>query len=381
MPASALQNLPIGNAFFTDIRRRNLLYVDKTDMIADLAGFHQSFFLARPPGFGRTLLLSAFEFFFSQGPQAFKGLKGGEAPLDGLYSTVRLDFSTAGNFTDLTDFDSKFCCIIQDGFGKAGFQSNSNNAVDLCEELSSWLRQQPEDSIVLLIDNYDAPLLSALANLSLLLKVRIILADFYSIIKYGEPIWRFLLISGITKFIHSDIFGGLNICTDLSAIPKYGSLLGFTDEELNFYFDDRLKIAAAALGMTPEAVRIRLRGRYGGYCFAQTLKHHVYSPSSVLKFLSRPELGFKNYRMEREGKSSALVNCIKEHSLSNLSNFNEEIPIPVMELDFPQDIDRISKLVLLTQYGFLTVGRIEGGTAFLQIPNKESRQFIEHHYS
>lgn len=131
MPASALQNLPIGNAFFTDIRRRNLLYVDKTDMIADLAGFHQSFFLTRPPSFGRTLLLSAFESFFSQGPQAFKGLKGGEAQLDGLYSTVRLDFSTAGNFTDLTDFESKFCCIIQDGFGKAGFQSSSQNTGDL----------------------------------------------------------------------------------------------------------------------------------------------------------------------------------------------------------------------------------------------------------
>ena len=85
--------------------------------------------------------------------------------------------------------------------------------------------------------------------------------------------------------------------------------------------------------------------------------------------------------MEREGKLSALVNCIKENSLSNLSNFNEEIPIPVMELDFPQDIARISDLVLLAQYGFLTVGRIEGCTAFLQIPNKESRQFIEHHYS
>ncbi len=350
-------------------------------MIAEIAGLHQSFFLVSPPGFGKTLLLSAFKSLFSQGASAFRGLKAGESWVDDICSAVSLDFSLAENFTDLKEFESKFCRIIQSVFGKAGFESSSKNAGDLCEDLSLWLRKQPEESIVLLIDGYDAPLLSVLPNRSLFLQVRMILADFYSVIKSREPIWRFLLLSGTTKFIHSGIFGDFNICTDLSALPKYGSLLGFTDEELDLYFGRRLEAAAEALSMSPEDLRESLRDWYGGYCFEPTLRHHLYSPSSILNFLSHPESGFKNFRMERVGQSSALLNFVKEHSSGSLSLSNEEIPVSMIELDSTQDIDRISDLALLTNFGLLAIGRIEGGTAFLKIPNRESGECIDHLYS
>ena len=381
MTDSHFQHLPIGNVSFSDIRRRNLLYVDKTAMIAELAGFHQSFFLVRPPGFGRTLLLSAFESLFSQGASAFRGLKAGESWVDDFCSAVRLDFSSAVNFTDIKDFESKFCRIIQMGFGKAGFESSSQNAGDLFEDLNLWLRKQPEESIVLLIDGYDSPLISVLQNCHLFLQVRMILADFYSVIKSREPIWRFFLLSGVTRLIQSGIFGDLNICTDLSSIPKYGALLGFTDEELDIYFGRRLEAAAAALSMPQEDLRESLRDWYGGYCFEPTLRHHVYSPSSILNFLSHPDSGFINYRMERVGQSSELINFVKEHSSGSLSLSNEEIPVSMIELDSTQDIDRISDPALLAQFGLLTIGRIEGGTAFLKIPNRESGECIDHLYS
>lgn len=381
MNASLAQRLPKGNTSFASIRRRNLIYVDKTDLIAEIAGFQQSFFLARPRRFGKSLLLSTFAELFANGVGNFSGLKIDGQWNDRQYAVARLDFSQAKNFISWDDFEAKVCRVIRDGFCDLGFDCESEKVSQLCEALNLWLRQQPEGSIVLLIDEYDAPLTAMLHQRELFLKVRTTLADFYSVVKTREPAWRFFLLTGITKFIKTGIFSELNICTDLSSIPKYGSLLGYTDDELRIYFRQHVSAAAKTLGSTEEELFAQLKASYDGYCFEPTIRHHVYSPWSVLSFLSNPELGFKNFWAESAGQPSVLLSYFKEHSLRNPAAYKKEIALSTLQLEASQDIDNICEEALLAQSGYLTLDRVEGGTAFLKYPNKEVAETMAYLYS
>ena len=181
--------------------------------------------------------------------------------------------------------------------------------------MSDWLSAREKNSLVLLIDEYDAPFTFCLNNRNLVAEVRRALSAFYSVLKSNEGALRFAFITGITKFNKTSIFSELNNLSDLSLDVEYGTLLGYTYAEIQKYFSGYLDNAASLLGISRRKLTDELVKHYDGFCFERTAKEHVFAPRSMLNFLSSPRNGFVDYWFESGGKPSVLVEYLKSHVL------------------------------------------------------------------
>lgn len=366
-----LKSLPLGTASFERLRLTNQLYVDKTDLIFRLASKSEKFFLTRPRRFGKSLLLSTFASLFRNGIQHFSGLAIESAWKDTTYTVVTIDLSSVKNFTCLEDFNYKLASTLAESFGTAGFQVNQESPLRLISQISAWLNAQPISSLVLLIDEYDAPLTACLGNRALFDAVRLHLADFFSVIKTNDACLRFVFMTGITKFNQTGIFSELNNFTDISLFPEFGSLLGYTDSDIKTYFSDYIRSAAEKLHMSESCVYSQLQKNYDGFCFEESASVHVYAPWSVLNFLSWPSPEFKNYWIASGGMITLLSRYLDSHSLKAPEEYGKEQQIPLSYLSASADFDGINDKVLLTQTGYLTIKARNNDTFFVGYPNKE----------
>lgn len=288
--------LPLGTSDFAALRLRNQIYVDKTALIYELARKPEKFFLARPRRFGKSLLISTFESLFKYGLRDFKGLAIEKLwKEEKTYNVVRLDFSGIKNFDSIEDFKPKLVSLLTASFMPLGFAYKEGTVVNLTDQLSNWFASLPSNSLVLLIDEYDAPLTSCLSDSELFEKVRKELSTFYSKIKSNDSAVRFLFITGITKFNKTSIFSELNTLTDISLSPRFGSLLGYTHEEVEKYFGEYLQYSAEVLKTDKKKLLEELTAQYDGFCFEETVRKKVFAPWSLLTFFSDPERGLKNY--------------------------------------------------------------------------------------
>ena len=216
------QTLPLGVSDFAGLRRDGLIYVDKTEMIARMAATRKGkFFLARPRRFGKSLLVSTFESLFKYGLRDFQGLAIESLWKDKTYNVVRLDFSEVKNFSTVEEFKEGLLELLVSAFSSVGFRYERDSFLSVIRQLSGWLREQvPVSSVVLLIDEYDAPLTACLDQPELFEEVRKTLASFYAILKSNDGALRFLFITGITKYSKVSIFSELNNLNDIVLKPQ-----------------------------------------------------------------------------------------------------------------------------------------------------------------
>ena len=373
MNNSNLKPLPLGSSDFATLRLRDQIYVDKTTLIYEIASKAEKFFLSRPRRFGKSLLISTFESLFKNGLRDFKGLAIERLWKDtGTYKVVRLDFSEAKNFQNLDEFYLQFKGILLAAFKPHGFHYDLNAVETLCTQLSAWLKTIPLNSLVLLIDEYDAPLTACLSNTDLFEEVRDELSNFYAIIKSNDAAVRFFFMTGITKFSKTSIFSELNMLTILTMDPMFGTLLGYTEEELKHYFKGYLDRACEVLNCSEEDLLLQLRTNYDGFCFDEDASTHVYAPWSTLNFLNRPSRGFQNYWYESAGNPTALQQYLKSHSLREPKDYFKPkfVSIPVLQAT-ATDSAHIDDLVLLTQAGYLTIKEVGTDSFLVGYPNKE----------
>lgn len=370
--------LPVGYSDFERLRKDGAIYVDKTELIYDLAVRSRKYFLTRPRRFGKSLLLSAIGSLFEHGLEHFRGLaieklwdeKAG-------YRVIRLDFSEIKNFRGLEDFDRCLAGHLADRFGFAGFEPVPGNCRDIIRQLSKWMQVQETGSCVLLIDEYDAPLTACLDNPSLFLSVRKTLQGFYAAVKANDGPWRLVFMTGITKFNQTGIFSEFNSLRDISLEKKYSALLGYTEDEIRKYFPEFVTYSARCLGLTERELLDRLAENYDGYCFdgfsrgADVPAQRVHAPWSVLSFFESPEDGFLNYWIQSGGKVSLLHQYLKSHALLRPEEYGKELAVRVDELAGSSDVSQIKDSVLLTQAGYLTVKRRAGDTLYVGYPNRE----------
>ena len=289
-----MKTLPLGRSTFATLRARNEIYVDKTDLIYQLARFDSKIFLARPRRFGKSLLISTLESLFKYGLRDFKGLAIEKLWNDKTYQVVRLDLSEIKEFSTADEFKLKFHDKLITKFSAAGFQYKNNDSL-VMTQLSEWLSLQEPSCLVVLIDEYDAPLTSCLDDPSLFKIVRSTMSELFLTLKSNEGCLRFFFMTGITKFSNTSIFSAFNNLQDISLYPTYGTLLGYTEEEIRFFFEDYLIRAADRLHLTEQQILEQLRENYDGFSFDMDVSTHVYCPWSVLNFLNYPEMGFQNY--------------------------------------------------------------------------------------
>ena len=291
-----LKRLPLGTSDFRTLRTCGELYVDKTASICRLARERGKFLLVRPGRFGKSLLVSTFESLFSNGVKAFRGLAIEALWHDKTYPVVWLDFSGLKSFESRSQFSADLRSLLQAAFLPLGFQFQPTiDTLNFIDQLKLWLASQPPNSLVILIDEYDAPLTAHLDDSPVFECIRDCLEKFYAALKEYEGRLRFFFMTGITKFSSTSIFSAFNNLQDISLDPLYGNILGYTDEEVRTAFGPYLTRAAEALGMPLETLLSKLKDHYDGFSFDEEAKHHVYCPWSVLNFLSRPDHGFQNY--------------------------------------------------------------------------------------
>ena len=377
------QTLPLGVSDFAGLRQDGLIYVDKTEMIARMAATRKGkFFLARPRRFGKSLLVSTFESLFKYGLKDFQGLAIEKQWDDKTYDVVRLDFSRAKQFATGQEFRLRLDSLLTQAFGNLGFAYSPDPLHTACDQLSGWLEKRPKSMLVLLIDEYDAPLTACLDKPELFEQVRSSLSDFYSVLKSNDAPLRFLFITGITRFSRSSIFSSaLNNINDITLDVEYGTLLGYTEEEVNRYFGDYVNQAAETLGMSADHMLDEMRLNYDGYCFDELASTHVYSPWSTLSFLKNPVVGLKNYWIESGGQLSLLMNFIKGHSLKDPDQYGRAQMIDKARLSMSADVRTIDDVALLTQAGYLTIKGLEDDAFVLGYPNREVAQAMAKLYT
>ena len=241
-----------------------------------------------------------------------------------------------------------------------------DNGLFLSNQIEIFLAGLSSSSLVLLIDEYDAPLTACLDNKEFFERVRNYLSRFYGILKANDSgFFGFLFITGITKFNKTSIFSELNNLSDVSLSPRFGTLLGYTHEEVETYFDGYLTQSASVLSVSRDELLRSLTKQYDGFCFERTTTKKVFAPWSLLKFFSEPEVGLLDYWFESGGRPSVLLEYVKSHSIRDPKEYGREKTISLASLSGSSDVESLSDIGLFTQAGYLTIKAVEyGNTVF-----------------
>jgi len=282
-----LQNLPLGSQTFSYIIEQNAVYVDKTKyMHALIANPVNKYFLSRPRRFGKSLTLSTLDAIFSGKKELFKGLFIAEKT-DYNFATfpvLRFDFSRVGHQTgaELSRILTQQILNYAKEFGHP-IDTNASGLSEIWDTLIQHFKSKNQ-KIVILIDEYDKPILDHITNLPIARENRDVLKGFYEIIKANDETIRFLFITGITKFSQMNIFSGLNNLRDISLDVRYAAICGYTQDELEASFRPHLESFAEAEGTAVASLRDKIRHWYNGFRFTKS-PITVYNPFSTLMLL------------------------------------------------------------------------------------------------
>ncbi len=377
---SELKRLPIGVSAFSEIIERGLLYVDKTDLIAALARADnaKAFFLQRPRGFGKTLLLDTFHDLFSNGLKNFQGLKIERQKLwpdRQTYPVLRLNFSGFAHVTSVSDYKRGLYDSLNSFVKKHNLKLivETEDPVILAKnifELSS------DRNLVLLIDDFDAPFNCALPDRGLREDLRRVYTRFLATVKSYGGKFRFIFITGITKFTDPDLFSPVDQGFDLSLDNRFQTLSGFTDEELKTGFAGCLEELAALLNLTSAKLRQKIRDYYGGFCFWPENGIRLCRPAGVINFLSHPGAGFRPYRNAEISCLRALDACF-DPPLSPgeiMGGLRESARL------YDDGCGTVAPrhAAWLTQFGCLTFGAGSNEKRYmLTVPNQEAAELIK----
>ena len=372
MRSTQLAKLPIGIQTFAKVRKGGFTYVDKTPQAIDLANSAGMYFLARPRRFGKSLFLDTLRNLFEGNRELFKSLYA-EAnwDWDNKYQVIKLDMSGG------SDSVGALRTLLEGKLRRAAERlevelSATSEPWELFEQLIHKACIQYSSQVVLLIDEYDKPMIDNIAKRGLAQQMREQLHGFYSVIKAADENLRFVMLTGVSKFSKVSIFSGLNNLQDISLNPKYGSACGYTEEELDEVFSDHLQ------GVDRE----QLRSWYNGYNFLGPKR--VYNPHDILHFIDRSQsfgkFEFDNYWFE-SGTPTFVIDLLR------LNN------VPAQQLE-PQSIDKnkldssplenIEFTTALLQTGYLTIESVDDSNPFaysyqLVCPNNSVRKALQHH--
>ena len=349
-----MKELPIGMQGFDAIRTGDMVYVDKTDIIYRMVKNNRQCFISRPRRFGKSLLVSTLESLFSRGTEMFKGLAIEKLWTERTYRVLRFDFSGI-QCDSLENFQKaavrKFWRVAM----KCGALDNTcspENFTGIADLMDEITMNMDIGSTVLLIDEYDCPLNTNLGNQEVFNGIRKAIRDFYSSVKENSSRFRFIFVTGVSRFNKVTLFSAGSSIKDLSLSPIYGSLLGYTEDEIRHYFAPHLKAAASSIfGISQDEVTEAhidqvmdgLRSHYDGYCFDEKASVHVYQPWSVLNFLAPDNLyQLSDYWFIDSGVSTLLQNFMT--AAGGVPRDDEQPQVPRNE--FVMNIEPLSETEL-----------------------------------
>ena len=372
-----MRNLPLGISDFSTIRNpsRNFIYINKTAQIAEMVRMFPAVFIARPRRFGKSLLASTLRDLFGKGIEGFEGLDIAKTWTDTTYKVVSLDFSAFRDVGTLEDFLLAFDLHLQGRLRAAGIETSPDVSRFPLQRWETALLSLPNSSLVLLIDEYDAPLTECLHLPERFEQYRRVIASFFARTKSLSGALRFLCVTGVMKFKQNVLTPSFNALTDLSMMPQYGSLLGFTEDELRTNFSTWLERASDLCGMSHDQLISRMRREYGGFCFDQNASTDVFAPWSVLQFLACPQPDFQHYGLNPGGTTAIVRNFLKVRGLLDPAHYDEPFLEDLTVIAGDDPILELQPTSVLVHTGYLTIKKATGdGAVMLGYPNEEVRE-------
>ena len=371
-----MQTLPIGVQDFVRLRQDNLLYVDKTARLLELIKNGQRYFLSRPRRFGKSLTLSTLDAMFSGRAELFKGLSAEEwvkRQSENPSPVLRFDISSLRRYSSGEELNSSIIRRLEDVIEDNDLQIKTEKTSN--EMLRQIIRALYKKcgAVVVLIDEYDKPILDNINDLQKANEMREVLRSFYTTLKSCDEYLRFVLLTGISKFSKAGVFSAMNNLEDISMDRRYGDIAGYTQTELEKYFNEWLEDAAEKMKLTHEELLERLKDYYDGFSFDGITK--IYNPFSIMQCLVKGRLS--NYWYV-SGSPTFMIKYMKDHAIQDPDEYRH---IEVAS-DFADshEIERSTPESFLYQSGYLTIEKWEGDVITLDYPNEEVRKSIVRMY-
>jgi len=361
-----MKKIPIGIQAFSSLIKEGFVYLDKSDMIYNLANNKACYFLSRPRRFGKSLTLSTLHEYFDGQKDLFKGLKIEKLETKWeKYPVLHFDFNS-GTYNSVEDVQSRISYMISQYEKIFGKDEAAKQNSERFESLINSTAAQTGKEVVVLVDEYDKPLLNNIDNKELQNKIRTELKAFYSVLKTCDKQIKMAFITGVTKFSKVSLFSDVNNLTDISQEREFSTLCGITEKEIHEQLDDYVQQMADINGISKDECYKELKKWYEGYHFSKDVVD-IYNPFGLMKALYHKD--FNEYWFE-SGTPTFLVKEIQKNNMK-LSNLDR------VECD-ENDISKIDNFAgnpvpLLFQSGYLTIKGYDKffKTYILGMPNQE----------
>ena len=364
---------PIGIQRFEKIRKEDWVYVDKTEHIFNLVQGGTCYFLSRPRRFGKSMLLSTLEVYFQGKKHLFKGLAIEQLETEWAeHAVLHIDLNAKPfqKVEDLYDLLNDQLTIYEKMYDSVAVDKSPEGRL---RQLIRAAKQKTGRNVVVLVDEYDKPILQAIGNEELRTDFRNALKAFYGVLKSADGDLRFAMLTGVTKFSKVSVFSDLNNLNDISMDDRYNEICGISQQELHDVFDEEIGKLAVANEQSKEEAYETLRQRYDGYHFCPNASG-MYNPFSVLLALQKREYGSFWFST---GTPTYLVQLMKEADLNPYALSGYEAS--ASELDSIQ-ISVDNPIAVLYQSGYLTIKGYDSRFKVytLDYPNDEVKEGIKH---
>ena len=358
---------PVGEQDFAKIRTQNLVYVDKTEVLYRLVTTRSYYFLSRPRRFGKSLMLSTLRYYFEGRRELFQGLAMERLEQQWtVHPVIYLDMSSE-KYTEVANLHSAINDMLTkyeqlygvELLGGSTYGTRLSNIIEAAHMATG-------QGVVVLIDEYDAPMLDATGDEAKMEVMRTITRSLYSPLKARAAQLRFVMLTGITKFSQLSIFSELNNLANISMESDYEAICGITEHEMLTQLRPGIEQMAQRTGVTMDECVAQLKEYYDGYHFSEDLTD-IYNPFSLLSALASRRLGLHWFGT---GTPTWLLNLIKHYRF----DITEMECIPTSASRFDKPAQQINDVVpVLYQSGYLTIKDYDDGIYFLGIPNREVR--------
>ena len=338
---------PVGVQNFEKLITEQYVYVDKTDLVYRLAQQNVCF-LSRPRRFGKSLLISTLEAYFSGKKYLFKGLKIDQLENEWTeYPVLRFDFAR-GNYKKAGELNQIIEEQLYDYEKLYGRDENYKTLSGRFLNLIKTAEEKTGRKVVVLIDEYDKPMLDVLGK-DLEQENRDTLKGFYGTFKDADAYLRFVFLTGVTKFSQVSVFSGFNQPDDISMDTRYDAICGITEEELYSYFSEPIKELATKNEYTEDEMKKELKKQYDGYHFSSNLSTEIYNPFSIINAFKKMFIDDYWYKT---GTPTYLAELLEGHSV-NMQKLTGQAYESRYFVDYRADAE--DPLAMLYQSGYLTI--------------------------
>ena len=360
---------PVGIQTFSRLREEGYLYIDKTDLIWKMTKESPFVFLSRPRRFGKSLLTTTLDAYFKGQKELFEGLKIMDLETEWKqYPVIHIDVSWAKNKITSAELQRALVMMLKPLATEFGRDEEEITPGEILTGMIRRAYERTGKQVVVVIDEYDAPLLDMLHEDTLLPEFRRVMQEFYQPLKASEGMIRFCFITGITKFSQLSIFSTINNLTNISMDSKYAAICGITEEEFATQMAPDIAMLAREYECTPEEMQAKLKQQYDGYRFSE-VSPDIYNPFSLLKCFLQRKLA--NYWFD-SGTPTFLIRQM-QHFRTDITTM-DHIEASASSFDRPTEA-MTTALPLLYQSGYLTIKDYDrrSNSYILAIPNNEVR--------